>query len=61
MAQRVMFTCRIQPEMRDAIRDIAQNLRRSEGYVIEEMVWQMYHDRLPPNILPGRKLPGDEE
>jgi hypothetical protein len=60
MTTRVLLTIRIQPEYLAWVKRTAASLRRSEGYVIEECIYQQAHDFLR-HLPPGRKMTGDDD
>ena len=55
------MTVRIQPIYRKRIKERADSLDRSEGYIVEEAVFAMFGPHvLGPENRPGRRMDGDE-
>jgi hypothetical protein len=60
MAQREMFTARIDPLVARAIETQAKDSGQSEGWVIEWLAKQVLGHRLPLGWEPGQKVAGAE-
>ena len=47
---------RVQPAYKRLIERHARELTRSEGYIVEMVLWEMFRNELPPDAEPGRKM-----
>ena len=61
MAKRVLRTYWIHPAYDEVIKKRADDLGRSDAYIMESCVHEMFRDMLPVNLRPGQKVEGDDK
>lgn len=58
---RILKAYRLQPEYVEVVEKRAKDLIRSEGFIIEQCIYEQFKDELGPTLYPGRKIEKDND